>query len=83
VGFYPIVWHFIDFMLIFMVFWPYLGGYWPKLSATRGGLLGFEPSTSWLYKPSHCGFLSKQSILEKIEEEFVKAKLSYAVKPKE
>jgi hypothetical protein len=48
------------FMLIVMVFWQYLGGYWPKLSATRGGLLGFEPSTSWLSKPSHCGVLSKQ-----------------------
>jgi hypothetical protein len=35
-----------DFMLIFMVFWPYLGGYWPKLSATRGGLLGFDHYTS-------------------------------------
>jgi hypothetical protein len=23
-------------------------------------LLGFEPSTSWLSKPSHCGVLSKQ-----------------------
>jgi hypothetical protein len=46
----------------FMVFWPYLGGYWPKLSATRGGLLGFEPSTSWIYKPSHCGVLRRQQV---------------------
>ena len=86
VGFYPIVWNFIDFMMIFMVFWPYLGGYWPKSSATRGGLLGFDSSTSWLYKQIHCGFLGKKqatSILEQIEEEFVKAKLFYAVQPEE
>jgi hypothetical protein len=34
---------FIIFLLILMDFWPYLGGYWPKLSSTRDGLLGLDP----------------------------------------